>query len=340
MSEGATRSDEAGTERLLRERCVWITWERQRRNRELAAALGCPLHEWGDVDAIPRGARKYATGLLRTVRLLLRRRPRLVICQNPSLVLAWALARLRPLLRYRLVVDAHNAGLMPLEGRSRVLNRLALAVQRAADLTIVSNSALAGIVTRNGGRAAVLADRIPSLPELPRRALPGRHNVLFICSYSPDEPYRAVFEAARRLGADYRFYVTGNPAKVGLDAGALPGNVELTGFLPEEEYVALLRSVDVALDLTSRPDCLVCGAYEALSAGIPAVLSDSVALRAYFDGAAIFAGHSPAELAAAVAEAVSRREDIAAGLPALRRRRQEEWEKALGALRSALGDLA
>ncbi len=323
----------------LGDRSVWITWEYQRRNRELADALGCPLYEWGDIDAIPKGARKYATGGLRTLRLLLRRRPRIVFCQNPSLVLAWMLARLRPLFRYVLVVDAHNAGLFPLEGRSRALSRLAREVQARADLTLVSNEALAEVVQANGGRPFVLPDRLPTLPgaEVPPAASPGDpRRVLFICSYAADEPYAAVFEAARILGPAYRFQVTGNPDKVSLDRAALPPNVELTGFLPEQAYVALLRAADVAIDLTTRPDCLVCGAYEALSAGRPAVLSDTPALRAYFAGAAVFSGHAPAQLAAAVAEAAARGEEIAAGLPALRERLRADWEGRLARLRQGL----
>jgi glycosyltransferase involved in cell wall biosynthesis len=119
---------------------------------------------------------------------------------------------------------------------------------------------------------------------------------------APDEPIANLFEAAR-LAPDVQFAFTGNQKK--LDAGVLaraPANVRFTGFLPEEGYWALLNTSDAIIDLTLMDHCLVCGAYEAAAAGKPAILSGNDASRELFAGTAIFSGHSPAEIAAAIAQ--------------------------------------
>ena len=66
---------------------VWITWEQQRRNAGVAAALDVPLYECA---LRYRGLRRYAVSLAWTFRLLRERRPEVVFVQNPSIVLALA----------------------------------------------------------------------------------------------------------------------------------------------------------------------------------------------------------------------------------------------------------
>lgn len=304
---------------------LWITWESQRRNREVARALHVPLHEWPEIDRMRPRIVKYFVGITKTLRLLVRERPRLVICQNPSIVLAALLAALKPLTGLRLFVDAHNVGLFPTEGRSRLLMAASRWLQRRADLTIVTNDGLKAKVEANGGRAFVLPDPIPIAPETSPQRLMGRTNVLLICTYAADEPYETVFDAFRTLGPDMVLYVTGNPEKLRGRGISLPENVILTGFIPELDYWAALRAVDVAIDLTTRDDCLLCGAYEAAAVGTPMVLSDTAALRAYFDRGAIYSGHSSGALSAAVREAASRAEQLGRDLGPWRERRNAEW---------------
>ena len=286
---------------------VWICWERQRRNRELASALGIPLHEFKHVGETRRRGVKYLRGLASTTRLLLEKRPRLIIAMNPSIVLAVFCVTIGRIFPPRVFIDAHNSGLCPLEGRNRVLNFLARYVMRHADLTIVTNEGLRELVETNGGRVVVLPDRLPGMGVGRVPKLRGRHNLVFICTYAADEPWAEVIDAARLLPDDWVVYITGNFARVGLDPSGVPPNLELTGFLGEEDFVGLLEASDAILDLTTREHCLVCGAYEALSLGKVAVLSDTEALRSYFGDVAIMTRHTPEELASAMRQAVSER---------------------------------
>jgi glycosyltransferase involved in cell wall biosynthesis len=310
---------------LIWKHAIWVTWEDQRRNRELSRSLGVELHELREIDGIENRLVKYAVGIQRTFSLFRRRGARLVFCQNPSLVLTLFTILLKRIYGYRVVVDAHNAGLFPAQERWRLLAGVSRLVLRRADLTIVTNDRLKEHVERNGGKPFVLPDKIPDLPEKKGVKLRGAENLLFICSYADDEPYSVVFEAAKGLREDIVVYVTGNYKKRDLDPSAMPENVVLTGFLPEELYSQMLHSVDATIDLTTRENCLVCGAYESVAAGKPMVLSNTRALKEYFSMGAVYADHAVEDMRRAMREVLARKRELLAEVQQLKIVREREW---------------
>ena len=318
---------------------IWITWENQRRNRELSRAVKADLFELKEIDQIKNPINKYLTGILKTTRILLSRRPFLVFCQNPSLVLSAILVSTRGLGRFKVVVDAHNAGLFPMEGRSAILGTLSRYIQKRADLTLVTNIGLKEHVEENGGRAFILQDRIPAIPIGDQKKLAGEFNILFICSYGEDEPYELVFEAAKLVDDDVQIYVTGNYRKRNLDPSAVPGNVTLLGYVSEDEYVDFLNSVDATLDLTTREDCLVCGAYETVAVAKPQILSDTRALREYFRKGVVYTSHSAQSIADAIHKLIGEQEKLKQETKELKQELQEEWEERRLSLERYLAEL-
>lgn len=306
---------------------IWITWENQRRNRELSHALNARLYELKEIDLIKNPVKKYALGLLKTIRILLNERPLLIFCQNPSLILSAFLVTIKKPARFRVVVDAHNAGLFPKEGESYLLGLLSRYIQRHADLTIVTNRGLQKHVEKNGGKAFILQDKIPTIPVSQPKKLSKSFNLLFICSYGEDEPYEAVFEAAWKLAPEVHIYVTGNYRKKDIDAASVPGNVTLLGYVSEDQYVDMLNSVDATIDLTTREDCLVCGAYETVAVEKPQILSDTKALRSYFHKGAIYTEHTAQDIAVSVQQLIDEKERLKREAVELKRHLKNEWEK-------------
>lgn len=314
---------------------VWITWEIQRRNRSLSRALGASLSE-----LVFRGGRllRYPVLICRTASVISRSRPSILFVQNPSMVLALFAVCTRRLFGSPVVVDAHNAGVFPFEGRRPWAQRITRHILRKADLTIVTNASLAAHVEAAGGRPFALPDPLPDIPEVRKPApLKGRRNVLFICTWAADEPYLEVLKAAALLPPDVFVYITGNPK--GREKGfthLLGPNVVLTGFLPEEDYLGLFQAADAVVDLTTREDCLVCGAYEAVSMEKPMVLSGTRALRGYFSGGAVFTDNSAEDLAARIMEAVDGAEALKDGARGLKQRLEDEWDRTRRRLEDAL----
>ena len=87
-----------------------------------------------------------------------------------------------------------------------------------------------------------------------------------------------------------------------------------TGFVPEDEYLALLQGADAIIDLTTREDCLVCGGYEGVAVERPLILSDTAAIRSYFSDGVRYTDNSADDLEArdhrGLASANSRRDAI------------------------------
>ncbi len=318
---------------------VWFTWENQRRNRELSKALGIKLFEFKEVDDIKNPVKKYSRGLMRTSRALLKEKPSLVFCQNPSLILSSFLVTVKKASGFRVCVDAHNVGLFPREGKSPVLGSLSRYVQAGADLTLVTNEQLQRHVEANGGRAFVLQDRIPDIQRRPPIPLEGRYNVLFICSYAQDEPYGLVFEAAEKLDSGVHIYVTGNYRKKNIDPVQVPSNVTLMGYISEDLYVDMLNSVDATIDLTSRENCLVCGAYETVAVEKPQILSDTRALRDYFNRGVVYTPHTVEGIHRSLIMLIENKPFLEKEARELKMERQAEWEQRKAILLKLLSEM-
>lgn len=319
---------------------LWFTWENQRRNRELSKALEARLYEFKEIDDIRNPAVKYSKGLAKTAKALLDERPSLVCCQNPSIVLSAFLVTIKKAAGFRVWVDAHNVGLFPKEGKSFILGLLSRYIQKAADLTLVTNEQLKNHVEKNGGRAFILQDRIPDIPQRVPITLEGKYNILFICSYAEDEPYHLVFEAAANLDSDIHIYVTGNFKKKKIDPLSVPANVTLLGYVSEDEYIDMLNSVDATIDLTTRENCLVCGAYETISVEKPQILSDTHALRSYFNKGAVYTPHSAKGISDAVQTLILNKSLLKKEAKDLKQERQVQWEGKLSALKSLMQKIA
>ena len=324
--------------RPLRRRAVWISWERHRRSRELARELSVPLFE------VVSGGGPHLRSLscsLRTVGLLLRLRPSLLFVQNPSVQLAALASFLKPLFGYTLVVDRHSNFDFADTDRG-LFNLLSNYTIRKADLTIVTNEAVQGLVETKGGRAFILQDILPRLEPDGVERPEGETRVVYICSFSSDEPVEEVVEAARLLDDTVRVYVSGRIAKTFLSrARSAPPRLAFTGFLPEHEYLALLGSADVVVALTKREHTLLCGAYESVSLRKPLVLSNHAALRNYFTKGVVLTDNTPSAIAAAIRTAVGDRSRLSAQMDELALELQADWASRFRRLKTLLGlDLA
>lgn len=311
---------------------AFLTWSAHRRTSGLAAGLGIELVE---IISPRRGVARHLELIARTLRLLFTRSFGVVVAQNPSIVLVTLLVCVRPVRRYRLVVDAHNEAITPFVYDVAVVRAASRWLLKRACLTIVTNAELAERVRHAQGRPFVLPDSLPVVPpDLPAAPRQPPY-VVVVCTFAPDEPLSEIFAAARAL-PKVEFKVTGNarrcpPALL----GSKPANVELTGFLDEHSYWALLAASQAVLDLTSMPDCLVCGAYEALALGVPMILTDNPAGRRLFAQVAVFTDTTPTGIAAAI--------EASLGTPRNRTAAPQytaQWRTQMLGLRSVLLELA
>lgn len=309
-----------------------LSWFEHRRTRELCAGLNVEL---ALLATRRRGLTRYLLLTVRTLALLLRRRPRVLLVQNPSLVLGVLCLSLRPMFRFRVIVDAHNEAVEPYENPHAWIRWLSRWVIRHADLTIVTNRQLAQKVREQGGRPFILPDRIPTPPPGVGNSLGAGFNVVLIATFAKDEPVAAIFEAVR--DAALQLYVTGNSHKLAARVVAgVPANVHFTGFLGESDYWSLLRSADAVIDLTLKSDCLVCGAYETLALGKPLLLSNNEASIELFGDGALFTDNTPRDIRLALERLRTERTHLQSAAERRRGELAERWQASARVLSAVI----
>lgn len=314
---------------MNREIC-WITWEDHRRSIELAKELEADYHF---VRSNETFVLRHLLKTLKTVSLIYRYRKGLVVVQNPSRVLAALAALMKMIFRFPLVVDRHTNFRL---GKGFSMNPAIWFVilcsefsLRVADLTIVTNDFLKDLVERKGGRALVLHDKIPDMTRPEKRLkLPHGTNVLFVCTYAPDEPYEEVISAANLLPDDCHIHITGNYRKVGLDPESkeLPANVHLLGFVSSEDYDAYMFACDVIMVLTTSEWVIVCGGYEAAAVQKPLITSKTHTLTEFWRGSAYHAGPTADAISKAVTEVSTKPEVYTQRMRDFAIREREVWE--------------
>ena len=130
-----------------------------------------------------------------------------------------------------------------------------------------------------------LADK---LPQLHSGSLPKQFDsltaplIVLVSTYADDEPIEEVILAAKEITTPFTLLVTGKRVRAGTLLAHESDRIVFTDFLSHQDFDCLVRNADLIIDLSTLENCLVCGAYEAVSAGVPALLSDSKATRATF----------------------------------------------------------
>lgn len=302
---------------------IWITWENQRRNKGISSAAGCELFEinYSDTRII-----RYIKSLYKTACIIIKNRPDIVVAQNPSIVLAAYIVLLKYIFRYKCIIDAHNAGLFPYDNKIILLTMVSKAIQKMADLTIVTNKVLADVVCINNGRAVVLPDKIPDPPDVVSQYhMSGRKNLAFICSFSSDEPYNEVIEAANDIPNDIHIHITGKYAGK-IDADKVPSNIRLLGYIPDNDYWNLLSSADGIIVLTIRENCLVCGAYEAITLKKPMILSNTQAIKSYFSSGSIYTEPTSKDIKDAILCFIDNKDKLTKEVEILEEKLKDAWD--------------
>lgn len=317
---------------------VWISWENHRRSRELSKGLGVDFFVFSLESA--RWIR-YPYLVMKTAVFVLSARPRLVFCQNPSIILTFLLVLLRSFLGYKLVVDRHSNFKFEhddsRELKWRIFFWLSRFTIRRSDITIVTNDYLKSFCEDIGGRAFVLQDKLPTMdlinfdrpPEFFSRDS-GLYNVMVVSTFNSDEPISEIVQASLKLPDDCRVYLTGNYKKYisELERCRLKERgVILTGFVSEEDYQSLMYYSDLIVILTKKEYILNCGAYEAISMKKPMVLSNTSTLKGYFKSGCLYADSNYEDILEKIISARSQssslRNDLIKNTPAM----EDVWNK-------------
>jgi hypothetical protein len=288
------------------------------------------------LDTGRHGLGRYLELLMKSVAVLWKLRSSTIIVQSPSIILAGLAVALAPLLRIRVALDAHNEAVQPFTHDLPFTRWLVRYAIKRAHLVIVTNEELATIVDTAGGKSFVLPDPIPAPPVDTDPAVEvQRPRALVICTYALDEPLAVYVEAARRLNESVEFRITGRPSKRSTELlRNASGNLKVLGYLSHAEYWRELRLSDAVIDLSLKPNCLVCGAYEAIGAGKSPIVSEGISNRRVFGDAATYVENNADALTRAVVDSLANSRSLA--VVEFRERYMSHWHGRLACLIGAL----
>lgn len=315
---------------------VWGAFQGSRRSEQIAKRFNIDIEYvyFTTKQGLLYAPIKYAYQAIATLVLLARRRPDVVLVQNPPTFAPLFVYLYSLVFGKKFIIDTHTGALvypqwqwtLPLQ---RFLSRRALT-------TILTNEHLAQEVASWGANSFALEDPpmtfdIPEPMTLKESAL----NVVMVSVAYPDEPVAEMVEVARHL-PDMDFFITGdftNSTYFQDVVRGAPSNVHFTGFL-REGYFALLEAVDVIVCLTTDDHTFLSGANEALWVGKPLITSDWPVLVSYFNKGTIHVDNTVNSIQQGLLEMKEGYSDFQAGILALQEERRREWyEKARALLR-------
>ncbi|MBJ6137691.1 glycosyltransferase [Marinobacter litoralis] len=316
-------------------KCIFLSWEIHTRSRSISRELGVPIFEVVHDNFF---LIRYYRSIIETFRILKKEKPNIVIFQNPSIVLAVFILVYSRFSKLDLVMDAHNAAIFPLEGKFWLLNKLCSVLISKVKLTIITNQFLIESIKDRGGRPFVLEDPIPKL-DVSKGVKTSKGKVkklVFVCSWAKDEPYMEVMEAFKSLSdKDVMLFVTGRPPEYVFNK-PIPNNVKLTGFLSEQDYIDLLAGSNLIIDLTNRPDCLVCGGYEAAAVGTPCIISNNLCSSDTFSKGYVYSENDSGGLKDSILYAIDKEDALKSDIEWFRGDYEVRYHKKIEALKDVI----
>jgi glycosyltransferase involved in cell wall biosynthesis len=267
---------------------------------------------------------RYILQGIKSFIIMVKDKPDLIFVQNPPIFAPLIVYLYTIIRKSKYIIDSHTGALLAPWWRWTLPIHSFLS--RRALTTIVTNEHLRKIITSWNANAFTLAD-IPTAFPSSNGCLPlkGDFNIVVINTFSPDEPIKIILKAAAAL-PDINFYITGDTIRAKKeDLINHPENITFTGFLPDDQYISLLRSVQAIMVLTTDNHTMQRGACEALSLGQPIITSNWPVLKQYFNRGTIFVNNTVNGIREGVLKMGKNRSVLKKEIMILKKESIQEW---------------
>ncbi len=279
---------------------------------------------------------------------LLKRKPSLVLVQNPptvALLVVWLYCLF---CRAKFAIDSHTAAfgdqkwinffwLFKFLARKAVLNTC----HNYKNLLILKDWGIEPSMVLQFYNPEYLIEKLQAplketkiADRLRQSTLP----IMMVNRFADDDDFLTVVKTAR-LMPEADFFITGNinESPYAKDSENLPANICLTNYLPHEEFLKLMYGCKVILAFTLRADTVLWSIREIMSLNKPFVTSDSEVLRHYYGEVALFTKSSPAELRQRIREAVEQEPAQKERIKKFLTQDKQRWSTEIGQVKKYLG---
>jgi hypothetical protein len=276
----------------------------------------------------------YPFLILLTFYKLIQQRPNIIFAQIPPFQISIPTYFYSKLFRKKLIFETHSGIFFPKGIHQKFYLFIYCQMIKHINLNIVHNDFILNRACLKNTNSIVLEVKIPfsSSAYIPNPNL----KIVVICGYGDDEPIKEVLNTAQLL-PDVSFYLTGKSNK--LKNTSISKNVQLTGYLKNQNYEDLLRTTDITLVLTTRPETVLCGAYETVGLEKPLITSDTPTLRKYFNKGTVFTNNDSRSIAEAVNIGRQNLNKLHNEMVELRKEKEIIWEQQFKPVNEILNGL-
>lgn len=290
---------------------AFISWlPFQRRSKTLSEALNLELkyfhYNWEEKHKLLK-CFSYILKFFQTLVYLFAKQPQLVFVQLAPTPPLYAVALYAILTKAPYISDCHNT--MIYDGHW-IHWPLAKYLLKRSDLVLVHNEEVKQKATYIGIKSFIYMDPPPvihineDITIVSGIKIKEENYILLPCNMGAvDEPAEEFFKAAQEL-PNIQFILTGYAEKIPTHLRQMaPSNVIYTGYLKEDEFNALYKYADASLVLSTREGTQPSGASEAITLGVPLIVTNSETTRNLYKGTVIFVENVAREIVKGVNEA-------------------------------------
>lgn len=323
----------------MNDKKLFIEWaEYASRADSLANAVGAKTVFIGKVNKHKNlfySFSSYPVKIFENYKIIKNEKPAVVYITNTNWIIAFVNLIFSKLFGHKLILDSHSCAFdhefikypLPLSKR----------FAKCADLSIVTNESHYHLLKENKAEVLIVSD-IPFEDKLitnDKITLSDKFNILYICTYAPDEPFYEVFSAAEK-NSNVQIYVTGQFKRINLNPNDYP-HVKFTGFLSNEDYRKYLNNAEAIMTLTTREDTMQRAGSESISVSKPLITSNTKMLRNYFNKGTIFVDNTSKGIAKGFEEMIKSYADLKKGIEELKEKRKKIFSEKLEVL-SKIGE--
>lgn len=261
---------------------------------------------------------RYLIMAFRTLIELFKRKPDVIIAQNPPVFLpitCWVYCLLA---RCTLIVDHHciwSEKTIRYPLLSRVIRGLEGFIVRRAELNTSPHDVWTEKLIELSHKKAKVITVIDYVEELPMKKVSRErfcrtdYLVVYPGGTGPYERPDVAIEAVKELEG-VTLVITGKKEFLKRILPHESDRIVFSGFLPDEEYFGLLREADVVLNITDEPYTIPHFLYEVMAAGTPIISSWNLPIAKLFNGSIyLIEENSPENLKKAIIEMQRNREE-------------------------------
>lgn len=281
--------------KLSAKRNSFVVWKVfQRRVETLSNEFDLETHyyhyKWEEQSRLFKTL-SYVFKFSRTIFDLFKYRPSYIFIQLPPTPVLYAAAIYCGLSRAKYISDCHNAMIY---GASWNKWPLAKYLLKNSTVMLVHNDDVAERAKDLAMSPLVLRDPLPTIANtllgeyVSKLGLHSGTYIMAPCAFAADEPIEELFNAIRMM-PDLMFVMTWFTERLtAAQRNNVPVNIIFTGFIKSEYYNDLLIHAGAVLSLTDREGTQPSVASEAISAGVPLIISDLKTTRSLYEDAPIY----------------------------------------------------